>query len=445
MVHKLWLRITFSFLLLMSFLLLVSGFFLAEIMKNTYFDLKENHLVQTANLVLKAVEIDEKGLSNQHLQNKIMALSSTVNARITVINRDGKVIADSGDNPDKMANHADRPEVQQVLNNNKKTGLSIRYSNTLGYNMMYVTVPIYEDNKTTGVMRTSLTLENIEHAIQKLWVSLALVLFTAFLLTGLIGMRLARGISGPIEEMIQVSERLKENDYSARVIAAPKGELGQLAKAINVLASSLKGQMDEIQENEQRLSGVLTNMMSGVLLVNTEGQILLGNRAMGQMLGEEPIAFTGKMHVEAGRNAELSMLIDQCLKTGMELREEVHFYYPKERILDAHLAPYVGENGDLKGIIAVLHDVTDIRRLEKMRSEFVANLSHELKTPITSVKGFSETLLDGAMEDEELCRSFLTIIHDESNRMHRLINDLLYLSSIEHHRIPLSLEYVNLK
>ena len=115
MVHKLWLRITFSFLLLMSFLLLVSGFFLAEMMKNTYFDLKENHLVQTANLVLKAVEIDEKGLSNQHLQNKIMALSSTVNARITVINRDGKVIADSGDNPDKMANHADRPEVQQVL------------------------------------------------------------------------------------------------------------------------------------------------------------------------------------------------------------------------------------------------------------------------------------------------------------------------------------------
>ncbi|MFK4997249.1 sensor histidine kinase [Bacillus sp. N9] len=99
--------------------------------------------------------------------------------------------------------------------------------------------------------------------------------------------------------------------------------------------------------------------------------------------------------------------------------------------------------GKMKGIIAVLHDVTNMRRLEKMRSEFVANVSHELKTPITSVKGFAETLLDGAMEDEALHRSFLTIIYEESSRMHRLINDLLYLSSIEHHRIPLTSEFVN--
>ena len=441
--NKLWLRITLSFLLLMSFLLLVSGFFLAEMMKNTYFDLKENQLVQTSNLVLKAIETDETGLPDDQLQKKIAALSSTITARITVIDRDGRVIADSEDDNKKMTNHADRPEVRQVIEGNKKSGLSIRYSDTLGYSMMYVTIPIQEDNKIIGVMRASLTLENIEYAIQKLWISLALVLFTAFLLTGLIGMRLAKGISGPVEEMILVSEQLKEKDYNARVKTVPTGELGQLANAINVLAASLKGQMDNIQENEQRLTGVLTNMMSGVLLVNTDGRILLANRAMGRMVGEEPEKFTGKLHMEVTRNVEFSSLINRCLQYGSELREEVHFYYPKERILDAHLAPYVGETGEVKGIISVLHDVTDIRRLEKMRSEFVANLSHELKTPITSVKGFAETLLDGAMEDEELCHSFLTIIHDESNRMHRLINDLLYLSSIEHHRIPLTVEKVN--
>ncbi|MFK4997248.1 HAMP domain-containing protein [Bacillus sp. N9] len=158
------------------------------------------------------------------------------------------------------------------------------------------------------------------------------------LLTGLIGMRLAKGISGPIEEMIQVSERLKEKDYRARVQATPKGELGQLTNAINILASSLKSQMDKIQENEQRLSGVLANMVSGVLLVDIDGHILLANRAMGQMLGEDPQQFIGKFHMEVGRNADLSGLIDQCLLSGIELREEVHYYYPKERILDAHLA-----------------------------------------------------------------------------------------------------------
>ncbi|MBS4219387.1 PAS domain-containing protein [Bacillus sp. FJAT-49711] len=441
--HKLWIRITFSFLLLMSLLLLISGFFLAEMMKNTYYDLKENQLKQTAHLVFNAVEMDRTGLHASDLQNKIMMLSSSIQSRLTVIDKDGVVLADTKDDPAKMENHLKRPEVKQIIKENLKSGLSIRYSDTLGFSMMYVSIPINENNQTVGVMRVSLSMENIEHAIKRLWISLTLVLFAAFLLTGLIGMRLAKGISGPIEEMIDVSEKLKEKDYSARVKMKSKGELGQLANAINVLASSLKNQMDKLHENEQRLTGVLANMMSGVLLVNIDGRILLANRAMGQMLGEDPRTFTNKHHTEVGRSKELSHLIEQCFKTGKELRKEAHFYYPKERTVDAHLAPYIRENGEVSGIIAVLHDVTDIRRLEKMRSDFVANVSHELKTPVTSLKGFAETLLDGAMEDEELCRNFLTIIYNESDRLHRLIKDILYLSSIEHHRIPLEIEPVN--
>ncbi|MBS4195423.1 two-component system histidine kinase PnpS [Lederbergia citri] len=441
--HKLWVRITFSFLLLMSLLLLVSGFFIAELMKNTYYQIKEKQLAQTAHLVLNAVEMDKTGLQAEDLQNKVIALSSQVQSRLTVINKNGEVLADTEDDPAKMENHAKRPEIQQVLKEHLSSGLSIRYSDTLGYSMMYVAIPIHENNQLAGVMRVSLSIENIEHAIQKLWISIALVLFVAFLLTGLIGMRLAKDISVPIEEMIIVSEKLKEKDYSARVKMKSKGELGQLANAINVLASSLKNQMDKLHENEHRLTGVLANMMSGVLLVNTEGQILLANRAMGKMLGENPRAFSNKHHMEVGRSKELSNLIDHCLKTGHEKRKEVHFYYPKERTVDAHIAPFVRENGEVSGIIVVLHDVTDIRRLEKMRSDFVANVSHELKTPITSLKGFAETLLDGAMEDEELCRNFLTIIYKESDRLHRLIKDILYLSSIEHHGIPLTIEKVN--
>ncbi|MBS4200341.1 PAS domain-containing protein [Bacillus sp. FJAT-49732] len=441
--HRLWVRITFSFLLLMSLLLLVSGFFLAELMKNTYYQLKEKQLVQTAHLVLNAVEMDKTGLHAEDLQNKVILLSSSIQSRLTIIDKDGVVLADTKDDPLKMENHAKRPEVKQVLKEHLKSGLSIRYSDTLGYSMMYIAIPINENDQTAGVMRVSLSMENIEKAIRNLWISIALVLFAAFLLTGLIGMRLAKSISGPIEEMISVSEKLKEKDYTARVRMKSKGELGQLANAINVLASSLKSQMDKLHENEQRLTGVLANMMSGVLLVNIEGRILLANRAMGQMLGEDPSTFTNKHHTEVGRSKELSNLIDQCLKTGHEIRNEVHFYYPKEKIVDAHLAPYIRENGEVNGIIAVLHDVTDIRRLEKMRSDFVANVSHELKTPITSLKGFAETLLDGAMEDEELCRDFLTIIYKESDRLHRLIKDILYLSSIEHHGIPLSIEKVN--
>lgn len=439
--HKLWVRITFSFLLLMFFALLGSGLFLANTMKNTYLDLKEDQLNETAHLTLRALELNN--LDKKNLQSKVKELSGPVTSRVTVIDRDGHVLADSEDNPEHMENHADRPEVRQVIKDGKESGISTRFSNTLGYSMMYEAIPININGNVEGVVRVALSLENIEKAISHLRLTLTIVLFVALLLTTLIGIRIAKGIAKPVEEMMFVSEKLKDKDYTARVRMQPKGELGQLANAINVLAASLKSQMDKIQENEQQLSGVLRNMMSGVLLVDKNGRILLANRAIGSMLDSDPAAFTGRQHIEVVKNAGLSRLIDQCLHEQTEIRDEIQFYYPDERILDAHLAPYVGENGELKGIVAVLHDISDIRRLEKMRSEFIANVSHELKTPITSVKGFTETLLDGAMEDEEALTHFLEIIHKESERLHRLINDILHLSKIEQHSIPLDIEAMN--
>ncbi|RWR13200.1 ATP-binding protein [Siminovitchia fortis] len=439
--HKLWVRITFSFLLLMFFALLGSGLFLANTMKNTYMDLKESQLKQTAHLILQALELE--GIEQEGLQSKVKELSAPVTSRVTVIDRNGKVLADSEDDPASMENHLDRPEVKQVIDKGKESGISTRYSHTLGYSMMYAAIPVEINGEVEGVVRVALSLENIEKAIRHLRNTLTIVLLAALLLTALIGIRIAKGIAKPIEEMMLVSEKLKDKDYTARVRMQPKGELGQLANAINVLAASLKSQMEKIQENEQQLSGVLRNMMSGVLLVDKNGKILLANRAIGCMLNADPLAFTGKQHVEIVKNAGLSRLIDRCLNEQSEIRDEIQFYYPDERILDAHLAPYVGENGELKGIVAVLHDITDIRRLEKMRSEFIANVSHELKTPITSVKGFTETLLDGAMEDEEALHHFLGIIHKESERLHRLINDILHLSKIEQHMIPLEMENVN--
>lgn len=440
--QKLWVRITFSFLLLMFFALLGSGLFLANTMKHTYMDLKESQLTQTAHLVLQALELN--GLERADLQSKVKELSAPVTSRVTVIDREGHVLADSEDDPAVMENHADRPEVMQVIKEGKESGISTRFSRTLGYSMMYAAIPIKIDSNVEGVVRVALSLENIENAIRHIRFTLTLVLFAALLLTALIGIRIAKGIAKPVEEMISVSEKLKDKDYSARVGMRPKGELGQLANAINVLAASLKSQLDKIQENEQQLSGVLRNMTSGVLLVDKSGKILLANRAIGCMLDSDPASFTGKQHVEVVKNAGLSKLIDQCLNEQTEIRNEIEFYFPEERILDAHLAPYVGEGGELRGIVAVLHDITDISRLEKMRSEFIANVSHELKTPITSVKGFTETLLDGAMEDKEALHYFLDIIHKESERLHRLINDILHLSKIEQHMIPLEIENVNL-
>ncbi|MBL5766731.1 two-component system histidine kinase PnpS [Heyndrickxia sporothermodurans] len=441
--NKLWLKISFRFLLLLFFVLLAIGFFIGDLMKNTYMDMTRNQLFQDANIVSEFINSKEIRKQSNELQEKVESFYAENQPRITIIDVNGDVVADSEDNPAKMENHANRPEFKDIVKRHKKNAESIRFSETLGYNMMYVATPIQNKDQVVGVIRVAFTLQNIDHAIKKLWLSLGLAMGITLILASIIAISLAKGITRPIEDIIQVARRLSEKDYSSRVRAKTNGELEQLSIAINTLAKSLQHQMEEISENQQKLTGVLTNMVSGVMLINPEGRIVLVNPAMEKIIGSTADQLRGKLHIEAGKSFGLSQLIDQSLKKKIKIHDEVQMYYPDQRILDAHLAPYLGANGEIKGIITVLHDITDIRRLEKMRSEFVANVSHELKTPITSLKGFAETLLDGAMYDPEIAKSFLTIIHDESERLHRLITDILHLSKIEQHQLPFHPEPLN--
>lgn len=441
--NKLWLKISLRFLILLFFVLLSIGFFIADMMKNTYMEMTRNQLFQDANIVSEFINTKDMQKKSKELQKKVESFYAENQPRITIIDPNGDVLADSENNPANMESHSNRPEFKKIMKQHKNSAESIRYSETLGFNMMYVATPIKENNNTIGVIRVAFTLQTIDHAIKKLWLSLGLAMGLTLILSSIIAIRLAKGITRPIEDIIQVSRRLTEKDYSSRVRAKTNGELEQLSNAINKLAKSLQHQMEEIRENQQRLTGVLTNMVSGVMLINPEGRIVLVNPAMEKIIGSTAEQLTGKLHIEAGKSFGLSQLIDRSLKEVVSIHDEVHMYFPNERILDAHLAPYVGVNGGIKGIIIVLHDITEIRRLEKMRSEFVANVSHELKTPVTSLKGFAETLLDGAMYDPEITKSFLTIIHDESERLHRLITDILHLSKIEQHQLPFHPEPLN--
>ncbi|AJH76984.1 two-component system histidine kinase PnpS [Heyndrickxia coagulans] len=441
--NKLWIRIFIAFLSILAAVLLAIGFFVADMIQHTYMDMVRTQLSQDADLLMKTIRPQTLKGKPDILQKKVRHYYSNHEPRITIIDTNGKVLADSDDDPAKMENHANRPEFRQVITQHKASGESIRSSHTLGYNMMYVANPVKENGKVTAVIRTSIALDRIDAVLKGLWFSLGLAMAVAFLISGWISYVLARKFTRPIEASIEVSNRLIKKDYDSRVHINASGELRQLTKAINNLAHNLKQQMNEIDENEQQLTAVLENMDSGVMLIQTSGRIMLVNRAMEEMTGLSSGKLIGKRHIEAGKSFGLSQLIDRSLKTGERFRDEVHLYYPKERILDAHIAPYVGESGELRGVVAVLHDVTETRRLEQIRSEFVANVSHELKTPVTSVKGFAETLLDGAMYDEATLREFLKIIYDESDRLHRLISDILDLSRIEQHRIPLKMEQLN--
>jgi two-component system phosphate regulon sensor histidine kinase PhoR len=263
--------------------------------------------------------------------------------------------------------------------------------------------------------------------------------------TAVIAYRLSQLLTRPIEKMTRVAYQIANMNYKARVNIPNRDEIGQLGQAINRMSESLQFQLTQFQENENRLKSVLDNMTSGIIMIGHDERIVLINRSAEQLLDLRESELLGQSFIKLKSHYELTKMIQACLEKHEHIRDEVVFYFPEERIMDVHLAPMTGVMEDWGGIVIVLHDISAIRRLERVRSEFVANVSHELKTPIAAVKGFAETLLGGAMNDAQIAKSFLQIIHDESERLNRLIGDILDLNKIESKRVPLHFSPIELK
>ncbi|ALU78004.1 HAMP domain-containing histidine kinase [Listeria monocytogenes] len=439
---KLWLKIGLSFFILFFVVMVIVGIFSGELMKSTYLNMKENQLEDDAKILLQTTNMENLDLDKDAatIQKSLDPLGEDIDARITVIDSKGDVVADTKKDPEKLDNHMNRPEVTDILKKGESVGISIRESDSLGYSMLYVAVPVKHQSKTDGVLRISISLESVDAAVAKLWGNLALIFGIALVIIAAISVFIARKITRPVREIIEVSTDLANHKYDSRIHGKISGELQDLSISVNTLAESLETQMFEIKQNEQRLNAIVQNLVSGVMLINVDKQVIMTNRTMYQILGETEI--TGKPFYEVIKSFALSQLIEGTFETKTIQQKEIILYFPREMILDASVSPILGENGEITGIILLLHDITQIRHLENVRSEFVTNVSHELKTPVTALKGFAETLLDGAMYDEMLLKKFLTIIKEESDRLHRLIMDILALSRIEQNPVPENVELV---
>ncbi|EAD0635937.1 PAS domain-containing protein [Listeria monocytogenes] len=440
---KLWLKIGLSFFILFFVVMVIVGVFSGELMKSTYLNMKESQLEDDAKILLQTTNMENLDLDKDAatIQKSLDPLGEDIDARITVIDSEGDVVADTKKDPEKLDNHMNRPEVTDILKKEESVGISIRESDSLGYSMLYVAVPVKHQGKTDGVLRISISLESVDAAVAKLWGNLALIFGIALVIIAAISVFIARKITRPVREIIEVSTDLANHKYDSRIHGKISGELQDLSISVNTLAESLETQMFEIKQNEQRLNAIVQNLVSGVMLINVDKQVIMTNRTMYQILGETEI--TGKPFYEVIKSFALSQLIEGTFETKTIQQKEIILYFPREMILDASVSPILGENGEITGIILLLHDITQIRHLENVRSEFVTNVSHELKTPVTALKGFAETLLDGAMYDEVLLKKFLTIIKEESDRLHRLIMDILALSRIEQNPVAENVELVD--
>ena len=350
--------------------------------------------------------------------------------RITVILPSGKVIGDSDENPAGMDDHSSRPEVAQALAG--KIGKATRRSATLKQSMMYVALPIVEKEKTVAVVRTAFSIAHVEELLRTLYIHIALGGLAIAVLGAVISFAVYRKIVRPLEDIRLGVLRFARGEFSAKIPVPDSEEVGGLAKAMNEMAEQLDDRIKTIirQRNEQEAA--LSSMVEGVIAVDADERLITVNRAAARMLGFAQESARGRTIREIVRNVDLQRFVSETLSVdnpregNVVLREE-----GGERFLQVHGAALRDARRDRIGAVIVLNDVTRLRRLENLRREFVANVSHELKTPITSIKGYLETLLEGALDNREEAERFLGVVAKHADRLNTIIEDLLLLSRIE--------------
>jgi two-component system phosphate regulon sensor histidine kinase PhoR len=433
--NKFRFKLTALFILLIGLSVLAAGLLMGKSYRDNHTQALKEHMEKEMRVLIAAAPWPvgkSEAEQTAYLQSQAVKFKKLADMRVTYIRADGVVLGDSDHAPETMGNHLDREEVREALKSG--IGTSERHSSTLDENMLYVAMAVRQNGQTPGVIRLAVSMTDVENSLSRMWLALVFGLLLLFVLAAAVSYRVALGVTRPLERMTAAAKRMADMDYAIRVPASGRDEVSELARALNAMAASLQEQMDEIRRNGMRLQSVLDNMPSGVVMIDREGRITLYNSSAERLLGSSAKERVGRPFADFKQHYELQKLVREALDSREPLHEELTVYFPEERLLELNLVPMRTSEQEEPGLLIVLQDVTAIRRLERMRSEFVANVSHELKTPVAAVKGFAETLMAGAVNDPETAQSFLKIIHDESERLNRLIGDILELSKIESRR-----------
>ncbi len=381
---------------------------------------------------LVAAQVREQLATQDYVSLVILAreLGELSQTRLTFILPSGEVVGDSQEDPGRMDNHADRPEVRTALQG--LIGVSSRYSQTLEKNMMYVALPVIDAGQIIGSVRAALPVAGMTRTLQGALYQVISSGLAIALVAGLLSLWLSRRISRPLEEMKQGAERFARGELDGRLPGYGSEELGGLADAMNTMATQLDDRIRTVVRQRNEQEAVLASMTEGVLAVDNNERLLRLNQSAAELLNIDRDAAVGRRFQEVVRKPELQKFITRALQGQQRIEEEITLVIRgRELFLQVHGTPLRDANDKEIGSLVVLNDLTRLQRLENVRRDFVANVSHELKTPITAIKGSVETLRDGAMEEPASAQRFLDIIARQSDRLYAIIEDLLALSRLE--------------
>lgn len=389
----------------------------------------EERFISEAKIVRQLFEEAHAGKEDFDYQAFAVKIHREIETRITIIAEEGSVLADTSESPERMNNHLNRQEVSEAI----KTGdvaVSIRYSNTVNSDFLYVAVPA-QLGDATYVIRVSKQLVELEALNRRIFTLSAYALTGAAILAMALSLLVSKKITKPIDALTDAANQISEGEFGKKIYIKANDQIGQLADAFNKMSQNLDVSLSELKQRNSELEAILNSIVNGIIAVDQNKNIILINRFCFDILElpSDYVAQNESMY-KIIRNEEIVAMVNSAMDVGEAQTKELAYVH-LDKVLRINVNPIFAADKQIIGGIIVIQDVTQIRKLEQMRSDFVSNVSHELKTPLTSIKGFVDTLKNGAIHNPDTAMRFLDIIDIESDRLYRLINDILLLSEIE--------------
>ncbi len=427
---RLFWKLGLTYFALLLGVLLAVDLYSAHVLRRDYFRSADDKLASLLNIaVARPPHLDDP--ADLRSWTEWMGRSG---ARVTLIDSAVHVLADSQHDPETMENHSNRPEIQQALASGE--GESARHSATLGRDLVYHAVRYDQPGASPVIIRMALPLAPVEESVSELRRRIYVASLVVLLLGGMFSLFYFRMFAARIERLKDFSRRVAQGDFRPMSDDGPRDEIADLSDALNETAAWMDRTIRSLSGERNRSSAILRSMVEGVAVIDAQEKIVFCNRAFSEIWNLDSTAVEGRPVIEAVRNSDLLGLIRRALRGEEGLRSEIAMGIVQQRSFSVTATPVIALEDALAGdrptgAVVVLHDVTELRRLERVRHDFVANVSHEFKTPLTAIQGFAETLLSGALEDPRNNRRFLEIIRDHATRLAVLTDDLLKLARIE--------------
>jgi len=435
MKKNLFYKIFLTQLVIIAVAMALVGFLVAGQIKDELTERIETDLLSYA-------EMASLTSSPHTIRASIEETATVTQSRVTLIDADGTVLADSESDPATMDNHLNRSEIQEVRV--KGRGTATRYSYTLDIDTIYVAVPFKDNDNIIGYVRFARPLSEVKDSVQRY----SMLVIQAFVVAGILAFIIAfvftAHMLSPINEMEQFTKKLREGEQPGTLLIQSSDEVGRLAQNINYIVAELQDRIQAANEEKGKLEAAFASMNAGVLVLNSSAVIENANDAFKKMLAVRYRDIIGKTCLEAFRNVDLQDALDEHARSGESVILEIAPDLESNRTLTVNITAIHGLPQNESKSMIVFHDVTRLKQLEEMRADFVANVTHEIKTPLSAILGFIETLQDGALDDRETAEKFLSTIYRHAHRLNRLVDDLLTISDIELGRMSLTFESVSL-